>query len=398
MVQSLDGGTARLVVSSATDGRLLPTGRLAFMRLGTLMTQPFDAARAVTTGEAQAAMANVMQSGLRARVSANNSGAGMFAVSSLGSLAAIRGAVTGPNVRRLIWVARDGRSVTAEPATGAPVGSRLGARIAPDQSRAVVVVVTPTRRELWFVDWTRGVWTMCGDCGHDDASAAGLWSPDGRRLLFGRGDTLVAHTLDGSTPDQVLVREVDRVLGPANWLADGRIVYQSSPDQGTRWEIKLLEPGQSVGGVILPLGVGIEAEVSRDGRWLAYAAQTDRVNVFVQAFPGSGSRMQVSAGSGRNPMWSADGRTLFYLDSATHAPGSDVVAVDIAAVGGRLTAGRPREILRRPERQVCAPRRCVDMSADGQRFLFREEDLTQRASVSRMDLVLNWTSRLATGR
>ena len=41
----------------------------------------------------------------------------------------------------------------------------------------------------------------------------------------------VAHALDGSTPDQVLLREADRYLLPQEWLADGRVVYLSSPDQ-----------------------------------------------------------------------------------------------------------------------------------------------------------------------
>jgi hypothetical protein len=36
------------------------------------------------------------------------------------------------------------------------------------------------------------------------------------------------------------------------------------------------------------------------------------------------------------------------------------------------------------------------MSADGQRFLFREN--VPRASVTRIDLVLNWTATLPRGR
>jgi len=50
MMQSLEGGDARLIVSAAADGRLLPSGPLLFMRLGTLMAVPFDTARAEVTG------------------------------------------------------------------------------------------------------------------------------------------------------------------------------------------------------------------------------------------------------------------------------------------------------------------------------------------------------------
>ena len=52
MVVSLDGSGARPLIASAVDGRLLPSGQLAFMRLGTLMVAPFDAARAEVKGDA----------------------------------------------------------------------------------------------------------------------------------------------------------------------------------------------------------------------------------------------------------------------------------------------------------------------------------------------------------
>lgn len=227
LVQSLDGGDARVVVTAATDGRLLPSGRLAFMRLGTLMTVGFDLARSEIIGNPVAALGGVMQSGLRARAGANNTGAGMFAVSSLGALAVVRGPVTGGEENHLVWVARDGQSTSAEPTSGAPTGARLFARVSPDRSRAIVTLITPTRFEHWFADWTRDVWSACGDCSDDDLSLL-LWSPDGRRLLLSRADALVAHALDGSTPDQVMVREADRRLIPATWLADSRIVYTST--------------------------------------------------------------------------------------------------------------------------------------------------------------------------
>jgi eukaryotic-like serine/threonine-protein kinase len=393
MVQTLDGGDARLVVASATDARLLPSGQLAFMRLGTLMTVPFDLTRAVATGEPVAALSGVMQSGMRGRTGATNTGAGMFAVSSLGSLAVIRGMVTGSGESLLIWVTSDGRSSSAEPASGAPAGGRLGTRISPDGSRAVVTVQTPVRRELWLVDWARDVWTACSDCNSE--GGAGAWAPDGRRLLLSRSDTLVAHALDASAPDQVLIREADRVLGPEVWLADGRIIYLSRPAFDViNYEIKLLEPGSNAGRVIVPLGMGRDPAVSRDGRWLAYAsAQTTPPNVFVQAFPGPGSRTQVSAGGGYNPMWSADGRTLYYLGVG----GTSAFAVDIS-VAGAIAAGRPHELFRRPEGQGCSPGRCYDISADGQRFLMRDRSAVKRESVTRMDLVLNWTATLGKGR
>jgi serine/threonine-protein kinase len=397
MLQALDGGDARLVIKEAADGRLLPSGQLVFMRLGRLMTAPFDMVRAEVTGDAVVAMGEVMQSGLRVQVGADNTAAGMFAVSSRGTLAVVRGSLIGPPESRLIWVGRDGQSSSAEPLKGVPAGRRGSRRINPDGSRAIVTVGTAMRPELWIADWARDAWTACRDCNSETAIA--VWSHDGTRLLLSRNDTLVAHTLDSSAPDEVKVQETGRVLNPSAWRKDGRIVYQSSPDR-ISWEIKLLEAGSHAGRTVVPLGLGRESEVSPDGRWLAYYAppQAPRAGevrageVMVQAFPGPGLRTQISAGGGFNPAWSADGRILYYLGVK---PESAVFAVEITQPSV-LTRGRPRELFHLPGTQACVPSRCYDVSADGQRFLFRET--VGRASVTRMDLVLNWTATLPRGR
>ena len=309
----------------------------------------------------------------------------MFAVSSLGALAVIRGQ---PERNVLTWLSLDGTSASAEPVSGAPVGGRLNTRIAPDGARALVAVQTPTRMEVWLADWARDVWTLCAEC-HSDLGIV-TWANDGRRVLVSRGDTLVAHSIERSGPDQDLLHEPDRSLIPMGWLSDGRIVYSSSPVSTRVAEIKVFEPNGSEGRVILPLGISTEVDVSPDGRWLSYTSMSaGQPNVFVQQFSSQGSRMQVSAGGGINPAWSADSRTLYYLR------GSVVYAVEIGA-GQRLNAGKPHEILRRTASQPCHPVRCYDVTGDGGRFLFSQAS-TER-SVTRIDLVLNWSAALSKGR
>jgi serine/threonine-protein kinase len=386
MVQSLAGGDARLVIGTAIDGRVLPSGNLAFMRLGTLMTVGFDVARAVTTGSATPAMSGVMQSPLLRLGGRSSPGPGMFAVSSVGALAVIRGGLKSQVDNELIWVARDGKVASAEPASGPPVGTRLNIRTAPHGARALVTVQTPTRLEVWLADWARDVWTLCSEC----ASELGIvvWSIDGRRVLISRGDKLFAHSIDGSGADQELLRESDRALVPMAWLPDGRVIYSSSPVSTRDAEIKMFEPNASQGRVLLPLGISTEVDVSPDGRWLAYVStRAGESNVIVQQFPGPGARMQVSAGGGLNPAWSMDGRTLYYIHQSNDRD-SIIYAVEIGA-GGGLNAGKPHEVLSRPDYQICRPVRCYEVSPNGQRFLFKQAS-AKRSSVIRMDLVLNW--------
>jgi Tol biopolymer transport system component len=387
MVQSLDGGEPKLVLASASDGRVLPSGQLAFMRLGTLMTVPFDASRAETKGDAVAALGSVMQSGVRGRLGADI-GPGMFAVSKQGALAAIRGPLTGSVPSALIWVDQQGRETSADPTSTGPAGGNLWQRISPNGSRAIIAVQTPMHREIWFADWSRDLWTKCDSC--PATFTSGVWSRDGRRIVMTTKTALVVHTVDGSATDEELMHEDGRVLLPTQWLADGRVVYESSADFSS-FEIKVLDPGSHTGRVVTPMGTGSEPDVSPDGRWLAYTSREGVV--MVQAFPGPGAKTQVSAGSGSNGAWSPDGRTLYYLARASPgAPSTMMMAVDIRS-GSAIDAGRPRELFQRLESQRCGIMRCFDVSPDGSRFLLRGRS-AKHESVDRLDLVLNWTTTL----
>jgi dipeptidyl aminopeptidase/acylaminoacyl peptidase len=61
-----------------------------------------------------------------------------------------------------------------------------------------------------------------------------------------------------------------------------------------------------------------QAQVSPDGRWMAYMSDiSGEEEVYVQAMGGEGRRYQVSTDGGESPHWSPDGRTLYYVSSVT---------------------------------------------------------------------------------
>ena len=139
-------------------------------------------------------------------------------------------------------------------------------------------------------------------------------------------------------------------------------------------------------------------DVSPDGRWLAYDQNQPKQttgDVFVQAIPGPGPRMQISVDGGGDPAWSSDGRTLYYLH---RRDGSKDALVAVAFnPSSSAPNGTPHELFQRPDLQMCFSSRCYDVSKDGQRFLMHETGV-QRASVTRMDLITNWTATLLGGR
>ena len=79
------------------------------------------------------------------------------------------------------------------------------------------------------------------------------------------------------------------------------------------------------------------AEVSPDGDWLAYQSDESTVNeIYVRPFPDvNTSRRQVSTGGGTRPLWSRDGRELFYF-----VPPDTIMAVPVEP-GKELRFGRP---------------------------------------------------------
>jgi hypothetical protein len=62
-----------------------------------------------------------------------------------------------------------------------------------------------------------------------------------------------------------------------------------------------------------PAATEVLSRLSPDGRFVAYTSdQTGNYQVYVQRFPTTAERWQVSVGGGEEPVWSADSERLFY--------------------------------------------------------------------------------------
>ena len=187
------------------------------------------------------------------------------------------------------------------------------------------------------------------------------FSPDGKRLAFsmnsGSGADIWVKDLDRDTPSRLSGIRSDG-SGEAKRLTDGKALeypYSFSPD-GKRLAIQQI--GNGGGFDIFMLSVDwdtgvriVKAELflgtpfleanpafSPDGRWLAYVSNESGVQeVYVRPSPGPGGRWQVSTGGGRFPVWSRDGRELFFQTLDWR-----VMAAAYTAKGDSFAAGKPR--------------------------------------------------------
>ena len=131
--------------------------------------------------------------------------------------------------------------------------------------------------------------------------------------------------------------------------------------------------------------------VSPDGGWIAYdSTETWQQEVYVQRFPTLGGKQTISTDGGRQPLWSPDGRELFY-----RAPsGMMVVPVETEPT---FTAGTP-DVLFETQYFFAGPTRTYDLAPDGQRFLMVKDaaptDESGTPTQSQIVLVENWFDEL----
>jgi eukaryotic-like serine/threonine-protein kinase len=137
----------------------------------------------------------------------------------------------------------------------------------------------------------------------------------------------------------------------------------------------------------------LNAEISPNGRWLAYESnESGRNEIWVRPFPNvDADRQLVSINGGTQPLWAQNGQELFYVSTGT------LMRVPVKT-GSAFERGTPEKVfdaspylVRPPGVQVG---RMYDVWADGQRFLMIKEISDERPPSDRLILVQNWFEEL----
>jgi serine/threonine-protein kinase len=130
------------------------------------------------------------------------------------------------------------------------------------------------------------------------------------------------------------------------------------------------------------------ADLSPNGRYLAYQSnESGPFQVIVRPFPQiDDGKWTISTGGGSSPIWSRDGKELFYHDEADR-----MVAVPVDTSGPTFTWGAAQTLFD-IKATTTVPERSSDVSLDGRRFLFVKEDTS--AQTPEIVVVLDWLEEL----
>jgi Tol biopolymer transport system component len=341
------------------------------------MAQRFDAASAKITGDAVVAADPVdfyvAQSQAR------------FSVSSTGVLVYSPGGAAAH--AQLTWFDRSGKPL----GTLGPPGDVFWPAISPD-GKTVAVYRTDAQNvyDVWLHDSTRdSAYRLTAH--PKGTSMFPLWSPDGAYVSYFSDwqppGKLYRKAASGAGGEEVLLAP-EPPMRADDWSRDGRYLVGETGRavaSGNLWVLPLSGDGKPR-QLLHSEFRETQARISPDSRWVAYATdRTTRNEVYVTSFPTAGAQTQISTAGGRFPVWSADGKELFYL-----APDGSLMAVPVKP-GSAFEAGVAKRLFGVHLAGFASNTSRFDVSKDG-RFLIPVE--LGGSEPQSMIAVVNWTAGL----
>lgn len=217
-----------------------------------------------------------------------------------------------PSPRTFTILDAQGRTVTS---FGALDSRDL--RVSPDGSHLAYEQVDDEAgtREIWVMDLQRQSRVRLTQHAAEDLMP--VWSRDGRTIYFlskrtGQSAVFAVAAQGGqreqelfSLPGMVVLREV---------TPDGRSLVYEQLDQQGGWDIWMRAlDGSGARPLVQSAFNDQDPAVSPDGRFLAYSSpESGGRQIWLTPLPADGRRWRISSDYGRAPLWSPDGRAIYF--------------------------------------------------------------------------------------
>jgi eukaryotic-like serine/threonine-protein kinase len=385
-VQSLKSGKPKELFAGSW-AQYLPTGHLAYGldNNSNLFIVPFDIDKLEVTGGAVPIVQGILQG----------------AIANSGTLIYLPGSATADanNQRILVWVDRKGNE---EPLLAQPKFYKYP-NISPDGTRVAITDYGGKTHDIWVWDLIRKTLTKLTFDGKENVCP--VWAPDGKRIAFssfghsnsGNDSGVYWKAADGTGQDEQLSSMPGRGFVPYCWSNDGKNLVGA--EFSTAMDIEhigmlSMEGDHARKTLLQQASVERSPKISPDGRWMAYTSnESGREEIYVRPFPEvDKGRWQISTSGGGGPLWSPDGRELFYLN------GDAVMSVSIKTELSFDIVGTPQVLFRGtfvgPDLGEGTP---WALSPDGKRFLMiKPPAITPSAEegLRKINIVLNWFEEL----
>lgn len=286
----------------------------------------------------------------------------------------------------MVWISRSGERLGN---VGKP-GVIVRPMLSPDQKSVAYDVLEGQGGDVWVHDLARNGATRISFNPQSDFFP--VWSPDSSSIAFGSltgGQSVINMRKASGVGATESLLQTPRRTFLLDWSDTAGAILFSEVAPKTRLDISVLPlRGDRKPIPVLQSEFNEQSGVfSPDGKFLAYVSdESGRAEVYVQTYPLSGAKWQVSVNGGLSPRWRGDGRELYFLsDGAMMAAG--------VTPGADFRIGTPSQLFSlgmRTDYQAMGER--FSVSADGQRFLLALP-VESEAGASAATIVLNALDR-----
>ncbi len=347
---------------------------------GSLRAVSFDAARMAIAGNPVPVLEGV---GVKPNGAAN------FDVSANGHLMHTGAGSVGA-ARTIVWVDRSGR----ETAIAVPPRNYFYVRVSPDGSR-LSLDVRDQEQDIWIWDVRREALARLTD--KAGADQYGLWTPD-QRIVFssvasGRTE-LFHHRPDGvGQPEQITDTASEKLVPFPNAITpDSKQVIFRATVGGPKNDLFVVDMtgDRKVRTLLATEHDERNAALSPGGAFMAFESDLSggRFEVFIRPFPNvDGGQSKVSTAGGEEPVWSPNGREIFYLAD------NKLMAVPVTTSRG-LELGRPVALFDTTPYFFGGAGRNYDVAPDGKRFVMVRNPAGEQGRSLPITIVLNWVEEL----
>jgi serine/threonine-protein kinase len=372
-------------LTPGTSPRYASSGHLVYAADGAIKTIRFDQDH-LTLGEDSPTVID--------RIAVNTAGGAEFDVADNGSLVYVRGGAVSPQ-RSLAWVDRSGHETNV----GLEPRGFSWVRVSPDGKRvAVEAAGGAVANSIWVSDSSRPALTPITPNVNSGANFP-LWTPDGKMVVYSLSGRqgLGWTAADGTSTSHVLFSMKDiGFISAEGWTGNGKtLVFTYGALSQLHIGLLSMEGHHAWKPLIDRATDASMISISPDQKWLAYqSSSSGQYEIYMERFPDLGDRQRISTQQGGwAPVWSHDGREIFYRrvsDGAMMAARVQTTPV--------LTIGEPVRLFEsKGYDQVIPPQaggpagRTFDVAPDG-RFLMIKE--SQPSATGDIILVQNWFEEL----